>query len=82
MTTQLGAITDAYACGAAFAHNLNAIPGEGRFWSKLKISDDLPGGDYLVLRDTWGEVTEHMAAAYRDGFNAIFRPVPKGGYMV
>ena len=78
MTTQLGAITDAYACGTATAQHLNEHPEDAQNWSKLEISDDLPGGDYLFLRDTWGEVTEHMAAAYRDGFNAIFRPVPKG----
>lgn len=41
-------------------------------WSTLCAGDDLPDGDYAMLRAEFGEVTREMERAYKAAFNAAF----------
>jgi hypothetical protein len=62
-----------------FAMQLNATPAGAQNWSSLERNDDLPTGDYVTLRDQFGEVTQEMKRAYKSAFNATFRPIASCG---
>ena len=62
----------AFQAGKDFAAELNDTPIEAQNWGKLFSTDELPEGDYVTLRDEFGEVTLEMESAYRNGFNEIF----------
>ena len=61
-----------FAAGKEFAAELNSTPREAQNWGKLDVNDDLPEGDYVSLRDEFGEVTAEMERAYKKGFNEVF----------
>ena len=64
-----------FESGKEFAAELNATPREAQNWGKLGTNDDLPEGDYITLRDEFGEVTREMEQAYKKGFNSVFSPI-------
>ena len=69
----------AFKAGKEFAAELNATPREAQNWGKLNINNNLPEGDYVTLRDEFGEVTSEMEQAYKKGFNSVFTPMGDKG---
>lgn len=65
----------AFEAGKEFAAEINATPREAQNWGKLDANDDLPEGDYVTLRDEFGEVTAEMERSYKKGFNEVFTPL-------
>jgi len=76
--TRRGSGTEAaQAAGREFAAYLNATPHEAQNWRPLENTDNLPDGDYVDLRDRFGEVSQEMEKSYRLGFNDEFVPIGK-----
>jgi formylmethanofuran dehydrogenase subunit D len=71
----MNAIAKAFKAGKDFAAEINSTPREAQNWSKLDTNDDLPDGDYVTLRDEFGEVTVEMEQSYKKGFNEVFSPI-------
>ena len=68
----MNATEKAFEAGKEFAAELNATPREAQNWGKLGANDDLPEGDYVTLREEFGEVTAEMEMVYKKGFNEVF----------
>lgn len=71
------AIKLARTLGNGMAEQLNSCPNEAQNWGLMTRDDELPEGDWLMIREVAedGEVTREMENAYKAAFNAKFVPV-------